>query len=194
MRKLNQLSLALSLLSALTLSACNDSDTAKDDSSSSGGSECVATDYTYDFNCSSSLGTLTLNTSETSNLTADATVVDQALDLTVSAEAGEKKLYLQAGAFDAVTQLSFKIKVSQAAYDAGFTGAKLYAKTGSSWDWNAGDWVSVNPDEWTQVTWTPGSDAVDLSEVQELGLQFYAGSESAAAAGVVLSVDDILIQ
>lgn len=194
------LSWSIGLALTLAISGCHDSKP-NTDTTTPPDNTCTPTSYTYDFNCDTTVpADLTLNASETSDLTASAALETtdgadgNALALTVSGNAGEKKLYLVAGARTSLTKISYQVKISQEAFDAGFTGAKLYAKTGDNWTWNAGDWVSINPDTWTTVTWTPGTNAIDLSDIKELGLQFYAGSDSAAAQNVKLYVDDILIQ
>lgn len=203
MNNYSRLSLALALaFGTALLSGCNVGDTvnnSKDPTTDPDPGECIPTSYTYDFNCITSLPTtLSLNSAETTGLTATPTIEatagadGKALALAVTANAGEKKLYLLEGARAAVSKVSFKVKLSQEAADAGFTGAKLYAKD-ASWAFSAGDWIAINPNEWTEVTWTPGTSAVDLGAVNELGMQFYADASSAAASGIKIYVDDITI-
>lgn len=106
---------------------------------------------------------MVLQTSDTAGLTAtptldasqDAGGKGQALAVAITAPLGEKKLYLQETGHTKASKLSFQVKLSQEAFDAGFTGGKLYAKTGDGWTWSNGDWVSINPDTWTTVTLDP---------------------------------------
>ncbi len=200
MNKTN-LALAVGLILGMAgLSGCNSND---EQTSSTTPSTPVETTYTYDFNSDTAMpDSLTLNVSETSGLTATPTIdatqdadgAGQSLALAISAAAGEKKVYLQNSSHTTASKVSFQVKLSQEAADAGFTGGKIYAKTSADWTWSNGDWVSINPDEWTKVTWTPGTDSVDLSDIKELGLQFYAGDTSAAAADVKVYIDNILIE
>ena len=204
MHPYNILTMSLALAGALALAGCgSDSNSSVDNGNGGGGTTPPTTNYTYDFNSGTSLPTtLTLNASETAGLTAtptldatqDAGGKGQALALAITAALGEKKLYLQETGHTKASKLSFQVKLSQEAFDAGFTGGKLYAKTGDGWTWSNGDWVSINPDTWTTVTWTPGTDSVDLADIKELGLQFYAGATSTAVSEVKVYVDNILIE
>lgn len=157
--------------------------------------------YTYSFDCDT--GTelpsgLAYNLTETSGLTATTGYQTgkngQALAIDVTAAAGEKKLYLVDSAHSQIQSMSFWIQVSQEAFDAGVITAKLYAKTTSDWTWNAGDDVALQPNQWVQVTWLPGTEAISLADVKEAGIQLYANGSSTAASGVKILVDDVVIK
>jgi hypothetical protein len=105
---------------------------------------------------------------------------------------GEKKPYFSYTPSDTtkvLSSISFDIYVPQATYDAGFTGGKAYWKTGDSWTWGNGDWVSLTAATWTTITATPPA----TDGVQIAGFAGYAGASSTGGTDLVMYFDNFKV-
>ncbi|MPW31447.1 cellulase family glycosylhydrolase [Agarivorans sp. B2Z047] len=115
-----------------------------------------------------------------------------ALSLRATEAEGEKQtnllLPVDPQTMPEVATVNVWVKIPQAAADAGYSGGKIFVKTGDAWTWAEGDWFNANVGEWTLFSWTP---ATVLTDIRELGVQIYAGENSAAADGVAIYFDDV---
>ncbi|WP_321273603.1 cellulase family glycosylhydrolase [uncultured Vibrio sp.] len=115
-----------------------------------------------------------------------------ALSLAINDQPGEKKSYLHlpSSSLDTseLTSINIWVYITAEAASSGYSGGKLYAKTGDSWQWSESEWINVAPEEWTLFSWSP---AQALIEIQEVGLQLYAGDQTDAANNVKVYIDDI---
>ncbi|WP_051326647.1 cellulase family glycosylhydrolase [Aliagarivorans taiwanensis] len=119
-------------------------------------------------------------------------VGDYSLALNFSEDAGEKKVYLSLPmpTEAKMASLSAQVWVPQSLVDSGLNIAKAYAKAGSSWTWSSTADISLKGDSWNPIVWIPDS---PIESLQELGLQFYAGEQSAAISDGSVYIDDVQI-
>lgn len=88
-----------------------------------------------------------------------------------------------------IKSISGKIYIPAETYAKGFSGAKIFWKTGSSWTWGEGTWTDVEDTTWTSLSGTSSSS----DELKNGGIQIYSKAQSSAVNGLVFYFDDITI-
>jgi len=144
------------------------------------------TDVPVGFDAASETGTAELSISDLQSKS------DNALALNMTSAEGEKKgaviLPLSPHIIPEIATVNAWVYIPQETADSGFTGGKIFAKTGE-WVWNSGEFINATPGEWTLFSWTPTE---KLSDIKELGIEIYAG-DGVAATNAVVYFDDITI-
>ncbi|MFA6937396.1 MAG: glycosyl hydrolase [Treponema sp.] len=97
--------------------------------------------------------------------------------------------YISTSTSKVLSSISGKIYIPEDSYNKGFTGSKVYWKTGSSWTWAEGTWTNAASNTWTSLTGTSSSSDV----LKECGMQIYSKTQTSAVSGLSFYFDDISI-